>query len=129
MMRSAVSAISFLQLRERDGAGNVDPLAVRLGTGERLDLLHGLLATLGQLLIERDVVALPAQLLFRKLAQHARGDSSDERARRGARLGLLERKRGTDGVFADFCVVVHHAVHADESAAAHNAAMQYGAVP
>src|SRR3954453_13943599 len=102
MMTSAVSATLRFQFGEWDRAGNVDALAVWFDAGERLDLLHGLEAAHGQLLVEERVVLLPLDFLRRELAQHARRDAGDEGARRDARFRLDERERRDHRVLADF---------------------------
>src|SRR5439155_4854067 len=118
------SAMLPLQLGKRYGTGDVDAPAAGLDAREGLDLFHGRGAADGELLVERHVVPLPADLLLGELAQHARRNAGGEQARGNARLGLDESERGDHRVLADLGVVVDHAIHADQRAAAHDAAMQ-----
>src|SRR2546425_11358477 len=123
------SAMLPFRLGKRHGTGNVEAPPARVDVRECLDFLHGCGATHGELLVESHVVPLPVDLLLGELAQHARRDAGGERARRNARLGLDESERGHDRVLADLGVVVDHAIHADQRAAAHDAAMEDRAVP
>src|SRR5688500_7711235 len=111
------SAMAFLQLRKRDGTPAIDALPVGFAGGQRDHFFHRARAAPGELLVEKRVVLLPAQLLLGAAAQNARRNSSHKGSGRNLLLGLDEGECRDDRFFADLGVVVHHGVHADERAA------------
>src|SRR3989442_8354954 len=123
------SAMAFFELRKRDGTRYIDAFAIRLDGAQRFDFLHRAGAALREVLVQVHVVLFPAQLLLGQGTQHARGNSGHKGSRRNFLLRLDEGERGDHRFLADLGVVVHHGIHADQRAAAHDAAVQHRAMP